>query len=217
MTKAEMEHHHAQYESLIDQSQAARREGLCQKAIQLALAAGEHIDGMMQYERKRADTRLTGFEALNVVLRYGPLLLDSGSLDQVEQLLAGCRRIERNTCSDYRQELAEARARMWQNHKLWNHLEKNADCRQDELRETLGGDQEDWRRTAEMWDEIGLLRRTPEGGSYRLALMTQMREVVKAKCPSCGNVAEAAKAEFLGELPCGACKESVVLVILARG
>jgi len=50
MKKAEMQQHHAQYESLIAQAQAARREGLFQKAIQLALAAGEHIDGMMQYE-----------------------------------------------------------------------------------------------------------------------------------------------------------------------
>jgi len=217
MTKAEMEHHQAQYESLIAQAQAARREGLCQKAIQLALAAGEHIDGMMQYERKRDDTRFTGIGALDIVLRYGPLLLDFRSLDNLEQVLAGCRRIQKNTCVDYEQELAKAKARMWQNHKFWDHLERNPECRQDELRQRLGGDQEDWRRTAEMWEDMGLLRRSPEGGSYRLALMTQMREVVKAKCPSCGKVTEGAKAEFLGELSCCACKENVLLVILARG
>ena len=216
MTKAEMQQHHAQYESLIAQAQAARREGLCQKAIQLALAAGEHIDGMMQYERKRDDTRFTGIEALDIVLRYGPLLLDFRSLDKVEQFLVGCRRIEKNTCVDYEQELVKAKARMWQNHKFWDYLEKNPDCRQDELRQRLGGDQEDWRRRAEQWADMGLLRRSPEGGSYRLALMTQMREVVKAKCPSCGNVAEGAKAEFLDSVPCCACRGNVLLVILSR-
>jgi len=52
MTKAEMEHHQQKYQSLMADARAAERAGLYRKAIEKALASWEHIDGMMQYERR---------------------------------------------------------------------------------------------------------------------------------------------------------------------
>ena len=218
MRKAEMEQCYAEYDSRMTQSEKAHRQGIFHKAVQWALAAGEYVDGMIQYERNCTEialSRIRALDALDMVLRYAPLLLDFSSLEKVGQLLAECRRIEKNVTTDYAKELADAGSRMWQCHRLLDHLERNADCRQDELRQLLGGDQDGWRRTAEGLEEVGLLRRAREGGSYRLALMTQMQEVVKAKCQSCGAVTEGPKIRFLERVSCSRCQQSVLFVILS--
>jgi hypothetical protein len=42
-----------------------------------------------------------------------------------------------------------------------------------------------------------------------------MGEVVRAKCPSCGNVTEGTKAVFLDEVPCSHCRSLVLFVLLS--
>jgi hypothetical protein len=215
MKKAEMEQYHAEYDSRMGQSEKAHQQGIFRKAVQWALTAVECVDGMIQYERNYTKTELSRIRALDMVLGYAPSLLDFISLEKVGQLLAECRRIEKNVATDYAKELAKAESRMWQSHRLLDHLERNAGCMQDELRQLLGGDQDSWRRIAEGLEEMGLLRRTREGGSYRLALMTQMQEVVKAKCQSCGAVTEGPKVRFLEQVSCSRCQQSVLFVILS--
>ncbi len=105
---------------------------------------------------------------------------------------------------------------MWDAHRMWNHLEGHPQTRQDELGRVLGGGQTQWRSTAEAWEKMGLLHRTPEGASYRLALSTRLGEVISAKCPSCGTVAEGPKAMFFEELPCPECHAAVSFVIRVR-
>jgi hypothetical protein len=68
---------------------------------------------------------------------------------------------------------------------------------------------------AEAWEKMGLVARTPEGGSYRLVLCTHLGEVVWAKCPSCGSALEGAKALFLEPMDCPRCHASGLFVILA--
>lgn len=210
-----MELHRQAYEALLAQARTAQKAGLYRKAVDLALAAWEHVDGMMRYGQKYEQKDFSSIAAIDFVLRYAPLLLDMRSLDELESLLRQCKRIERETAVCLADELASARARVWENHRLWDHLEQHPDCRQDELRQVLGGDQEQWRRSAEAWESMGLVRRTPEGGSYRLVLSTRMGEVIRAKCPSCGNVTEGTKAVFLEEVPCSHCRAKALFVMLS--
>ena len=216
MTIAEMELHHAAYDSLVEQAQSALREKRYYEAVQLAISAGEHIDGMIQYETKRVSAQISRIYGMEIVLRYAPLLLDLRSLDQLGQLLAQCRRIEKNVSTDYKQALAGARIRLWQCHRLWDLLETTSESRQDEVRQLLGGDQEEWRRIAGEWETMGLLRRSRDGGTCRLSLMTMMDEPVKAKCPSCGALAEGAKVQFLERICCSTCREPVLFVMLPQ-
>ena len=69
MKKTEMEGHSADYEGLMAQAQQAQRKGLYRKAVELALAAGQHIDGMMQYEQKYANREFLSIPAIELVLR----------------------------------------------------------------------------------------------------------------------------------------------------
>jgi hypothetical protein len=214
MTKQEMQDHHTRYRALMSRAGAAEREGLFRAAVDAALAAWKHIDGMMQYARKYENAEFNSIPALDLVLRYSPLLLDSHRLDSLESLLNDCRRIAKNTAVDEATELERARARMWAAHRLWDHLEQHPGVLQSELRAALGGDQSEWREIATAWGKMGLVRRAPDRQSYRLSLCTRMGEIIAAKCPSCGHITEAPKAMLLDELICPNCRTKAPFVLL---
>ena len=214
MKKAEMEAHHVQYHALMDRARLAEQKGLYRTAVQAALDSWDHIDGMMQYERKYEKKEFSSIPAIDMVLNYAPLLFDSRSLDSLENLLKESRRIGRDTVEDLGQKLEKARDRMWQNCRLWDYLEMHPGTRQDMLRGVLGGRQDEWRSVAEDWEKMGLLVRTLQGDAYTLAISTRMGQIVKGKCPSCGAIAERPKALFLENLPCRDCGASVSFVIL---
>lgn len=215
MSKAELEYHDRQYHALMAAAQAAERAGLYRVAVETALTSWKYVDGMMQYERRYENAVFDSVPAIDLTLKYAPLLLDFVSLDKLEILLKECRRIEKNTYTDLGEKLAAARAELWDAHRLWDHLEQNPNCRQDEIRSQIGGKQDRWRAISEGWERMGLLRRHPQGGTYLLALSTRMGEVVSAKCPACGNVSEAPKAMCLEEIACPDCKATVAFVILS--
>lgn len=216
MTKAEMEADRAEYDALMARARLAIHQGLYREAVELAMSSWKHIDGMMQYKRKYEDKEFASIDAIDVVLQYAPLVFDCRSLEALESLLKDQRRIEKNTSEDLGDKLAQARALMWDAHRLWDYLERHDSIRQDDLRATFGGDQDRWRSLAVTWERMGLVRRTSEGGSYRLALVTRMDEAVPGKCSSCGTVEEAPKIRFLEERVCSNCRAGVFFVILSR-
>lgn len=214
MKKAEMESHRERYRKLMHGARAAQREGLYNKAVADALASWDHIDGMMQYERRYEDREFDTVESIDLVLKYAPLLLDFRSLDRLESLLKTYRRIDKNTSGSMADKLTHARNEMWDAHRLWSYLERHPDTLQSQLAQVLGRDQAQWRSAAETWEAMGLLRRTPADRSYTLALSTRMGQVVQAKCPSCGAVADGPKAMFFEVLSCPDCQASVSFVLL---
>ena len=214
MTKAEMEEHRNIYQAFLAHARTASQAGLYREAVNLAVFAWEHIDGMMQYERKYEKREFASIEAIDIVLKYAPLLFDLPRLDALESLLQERRRIDRDTSEDLGEKLTEARELMWDAHRLWNHIEQSPGVRQDALRQLLGGDQERWRSICEAWEKMGLLGRTQQGNSYCLELLTRMGEVVSAKCSYCGCIVEAPKAMLLEVLTCTTCRSAAVFVIL---
>jgi hypothetical protein len=216
MTKAEMERHRDQYRLWVSKAQASAQQRFYREAVELAVSSFGSVDGMMQYERKYGGTESVYVEAIDIVLRYAPPLFHFQSLDSLDSLLKNQRRIERNASGDVPERLREARALMWDAHRLWCHLERHSDCRQDELFGVLGGHRDRWRSIAEAWDSIGLIRRAPDGGSFSLSLYTRMDEVVPGKCPSCGVVGKAPKTKLLEEHHRPKCHASVYFVLLAR-
>lgn len=215
MKKAEMEAHAAEYERLISEAHGAERRGLYRLAVECAFSAWGHIDGMMQYRRRYEDESFESVQAIEIVLRYAPLLLDATSLDTLEELLKTRRRLEKNTSDSLADKLAEARERLWANHRLWDHLEWHPNARQDELRQVLGGEQDYWQTVASAWEAMQLLIREPEGRSYRLNLATRMGAVVPAKCSACGETVEAPKGMLLENSPCPHCDTTTEFVFVA--
>jgi hypothetical protein len=214
--KSEMEAHAAAYLDHLDQARAAERAGMYRAALKLAVNAWPYIDGMLQYETKYNEAEIGSVAAIDLALRYAPLLLDLRQLDELETLLKAYKRIDRIASDDIAAKVTHARSQLWENHKLFAHLQQNPGARQDELESTLGGRQERWRVVAESWEKMGLIRRTQIGRTYTLALSTRMGEVVPGKCPSCGHVADAPKGALLEEGTCPECRSRVVFVVLGN-
>lgn len=216
MTKAEMEAHRAQYFVLVSDARDAQQNGLYKKAVEAAVSSWDYVVGMMQYERKYEQKESVSVEGIEIVLKLAPFLLDLGSLEKLAALLKSQRRIEKHASGALASGIETAKALLWDAYRLWQHLEAHPDARQDALRATFGGDQDRWRGMAETWEKMELIRRTPEGGSYRLALSTRRDEPTLAKCPGCGVVAKAAKAKLFAEVTCPKCRKVVEFVLLNR-
>lgn len=214
MRKSEMEECSAAYRDALAAADQSIRSGMYSTAVSRAISAWPYIDGMMQYARKYEEHEFKSISVIDVVLKYAPLLMDHASLDKVECLLKEFKRIDRNTDADLVADLADARVRMWKNHRLWEHVERQPDCRQNELAGVLGPDQDYWRSVAEAWEQMGLLHRTPNGGSYTLSLRTRLGQVVPGKCHNCGGVLEAPKAMLLEDARCPLCDRMSVFVVM---
>jgi hypothetical protein len=216
MTKIEMERHRAAYYQHLSDATSALKRKAFREAMVSAVHSWDHIDGMMQYERKYESKESFSIQGIDLVLKYAPLLLDFESLDKLDALLKSQRRIAKNASANLEDAIARARATMWDAHRLWNQIESQAEVSHDKLRTELGGDQDRWRSLTEEWQEIELITRLPVGGSYRLSLSTDMNEVVLAKCPACGALARAPKAKLLQDRHCPKCTATVSFVLLAR-
>ena len=214
MTKAELQKAYDKYHARMARARRAVREGLHRQAVQEALEAWPAINGMMQYGKRYAGETFESIAAIDLVLKYVPLLLDFRQLDRLNELLKACRRIEQQTETQISEQVEEARSKMRMAHCLWDHIERNPGVLQSELRLTLGGHQQDWVNIATTWEQMGLLGRTPKGGTYELAFRTRMGQMTSAKCPECGEVTQAPKAMLLDELACPACGRRVVFVLV---
>ena len=214
MKKADMEHHTRRYDACLAEARGLERNGLYRQAMEAAFSAWEHVDGMMQYRRKYEDQGFSTIAAIEIVLKYAPLMFDFDSLDTLERMLKETRRLEKNTDECLADRLAQARRQMSNAHRLWTHLEMTGGVRQDSLRRDLGGDQTEWRQMVDVWEKMGILSREPDGGNYRLYLLTRMGAIVDAKCPACGVVHQGPKSMFLDEQRCPDCKQSGRFVLL---
>lgn len=215
MKKAEMEAETAAYQEAIRLAQAAERNGMYRQVIDAAISAWPYVDGMVLHERKYQGNEVARIAAVDLVLRYAPLLLDLRPLVELERMLAGYKRVLRDSFAVLTEKLTQARERIRENHRLWTYLEQNPDAPQDGVREALGGDQDRWRSVAEAWERMGMLTRTPAGRSYRLSLATRMGGIARGKCPSCGHVDHAPKAMLLEAISCPGCRAMSTFVLLS--
>src|SRR5215203_3861592 len=119
--KAELEEHRAEYGARIHAAREAERSGMFRAAMEAAVSAWDYIDGMMQYERRYEQREFDSVAAIDLVLKYAPLLFQFESLEKLAALLAQYKRIEKNTAADMGAPLSAARDRMWLNHRLWTY------------------------------------------------------------------------------------------------
>ena len=214
LKKVDMEYHRGQYHTLTASARAALQDGLYGKAVELAGSAWEHIDGMMQYERKYEDRTFDSIEAIEIVLSYAPLLFDFQVLERLELLLRNQRRIDKHASDDLAGKLSDARAVMWDAYRLWNRLEQLSEDPAAEIVLDVGDERGQWRRLFESWERMGVTCRVPDRPSGRPVLRTRMDELALGKCPSCAAVVKARKIRLPDEVPCPKCRAAVNFVIL---
>jgi len=216
MTKAEMERHRAEYLRYAALAGSAVEEGAYREAVERAVSSWDYVDGMIQYERKYGGVESVHVESIEIALTYAPLLFDSQSLDKLDAILKNQRRIVKNASGDVAGNALKARSLMREAHALWHYLDAHPECLIEDLCNSLGGEQVRWRSIGETWARMGVVRHTPEGSSYRLALYTRLNDVVLGKCPECGVTGKAPKEKLVEERHCPRCREKVIFVLLAK-
>ena len=214
MKKAELEAHRGEYTSLMERARAAEDCGRYRDAIAAAVSSWEFIDGMMQYERRYQGTEFETVPTIDLVLRYAPLLFDAASLAKLDLLLKENKRIDKLASRDLTQAVVDARNQMWLNRRLFSLLETNNEIPEDEACKRLGADANSWRSILAAWEKMGLVEVCPLGPVKKVRLATQLQRPIRAKCPSCGSVGQAAKAELLSPRVCGKCKATSNFVLL---
>lgn len=214
-TKTDLELDDARHREQMTAARDALERNAFLEAIQLAVSALPHVDGMMQYDRRwGSKSDFTSIDSITIILRYAPLVFDVESLDTLDALLKSQRRIDKNAAADLAADHQTAMATMWDAHKLWTRLELEPDIRQDELRQRFGGNQDQWRWICETWERMGLLRRVPEKGSYIVSLISRLDTRMRAKCGSCGATGQADKFHLYQEIQCPKCKATGFWVII---
>jgi hypothetical protein len=214
MKKDEMEMHFREYGAKIATAQTAEKHGLFRETIAAAASAWANIDGMLQYASKYNNEEITDISAIDLVLKYAPLMLDNKTLNSLGELLRKSKRISRDDRNVLPETLEIARRKLRANHRLWTHIQMRGEVRQDDLGRQLGGEQDYWRWACESWERMRLLRRISDRNSYRISFATRMGQIFPAKCPKCGDIVKAPKAMFLEPTRCAKCHGNVEFVLL---
>jgi hypothetical protein len=212
MTKAEMEFHSQSYKQQMHAVRTASNAGLYGNAVKAAISAWQHIDGMIQYSRKYEDHEEKDIEAIEVIVEFAPLLLDLRSLNELQQLLQGNRRLNSEA---FRDKLAKARAQLWECHKVWAYIDQHPEIKQADLWEAADEKKIAWQSIIRAWFKMGLIGQSLVGTSHLLALKTRMGQIVSAKCSACGKTARGPKGMFLEPTTCPECGASRLFVFLA--
>lgn len=212
--KAELEADRDEYVRKFNDAQAAIQKGDYHGALEHAVACWEHVDGMIQYERRYSDREFKSVGAIDLVLKYAPALFEFEILDTLERLLKDDRQIERRTSVNLGEMLANARARMQNARTAWNYLEEFGGIYQDKMRKSFGGDQSAWRQLADDWDELGVAKRTKDDSGAYIKLATKLDEEISAKCWGCGAVHRRLKVDCLQPGQCQFCHGLHWFVIL---
>jgi hypothetical protein len=211
-----MEEEWSKYREIISAATASEQQELYQNAIALAKSSWPHIDGMMQFERKRLGHEWVRVEGIELVLKYAPLFFDFESLDAIETLLKAERRIAKNSVGNLSNGVAAARLLMFDAYRVWNYLERLPAGSADDSGNSHFFAADVAASVIQFWEKLDVVRRATSERLTRFGLSTRMDEQVCAKCPSCGVLAKTTKAKFLRERDCPKCQHTVVFVLLTR-
>lgn len=211
-TKAELQAAQGKYDECLARAREAESQGRFTDAIKCATEAWQHVEAMMQYERKYEDAEFRSLPCIDMVLRVAPLVLHNEALEQLGVLLKSRKSIDKHATDDLAARLTEAGETMGRVYRLWDHIERNAPARQDQLESELGGDQSEWRSICERQETMGFFIRERLGNSFRLCLRAQLDSKVRCKCIKCGAESDREKRSALSAQRCVRCEQVAELV-----
>jgi hypothetical protein len=210
--KVELEVAYESYQALILQAREAKKAGQYDRAIDLAMQCWVHVDFMMRYAQKYQDHEFDSLECIDLVLELAPPLFHFEALDKLAALLKEQRRIDKQASADLAGKLAEARARMWEAHRVYAFLEAVPGMSEKRLRETFAKDSARIQGLVAVWETTGLVRRDSDDIESEIELRTTLQMPVQAKCSACGQVRIAPRGNLLSFAHCARCEGLVVFV-----
>lgn len=208
LKKTELTEHANRYRALTAEAQHSVQAGYFSKALESATSALGYVDGMMQYAGRYEDASFESIEAIEIITKYAPLLLDSTPLRKTRELLDDVKRVEKDTSADLYKKLDSSSQQMKAMHRVFDHLERSGASTEDELLEFMEFPKKEGKGMLDSWVQMSILSRRMSQGSIRLDLATRLNGLVFAKCSICGAISDGPKAIFLEETTCPKCTNS---------
>lgn len=211
-TKAELQAAQGKYDECLARAREAESQGRFTDAIKCAAEAWQHVEAMMQYERKFEDAEFRSLPCIDLVLRIAPHLLHNEALEQLGALLKSRKSIDKHATDDLATRLTGANETLGKLHRLWDHIERHAGARQDRLESELGGEQSEWRGICECQETMGFFIRERRGNSFCLYLRARLDSKVRCKCIKCGAESVREKRSALSSHQCERCEQVAAMV-----
>jgi len=96
LKKSELENQRDQYDAFMLKANQAFQAAAYWQGLEFAGSALEYVDGMMQHAAKYDSASFSNVSAIEAILKFAPILLDTERLDDLQTLLREQRRIKRN-------------------------------------------------------------------------------------------------------------------------
>lgn len=214
-TKSELEAAQGAYDSQMALARQALKDKQYARALRHAEAAWPFVEDMMKFERRWEKAEFESVPCIDLVLQYSPLIMDTGVLERLGELLRKRRSIDKHASNDLAARLKSAVEALQQAHRLWDYLERTPFARQDNLHAELGGSKNQWREYIEAWEQMGLVTRIAHGASHTIRLATCLDHDTIGKCSGCAEIVSGKKRAFLSHRTCPMCKRKVDFVLMS--
>lgn len=205
MKIAELEAHHDAYADSEDTIRAMVDDHRFPAVFSICIESFPHIVPAINFRKKREIAPKT-VDLLPVITicKYAPPLFEHAAIEALAEFVSSTRVLalseKRNMCA-----VEAARKREQLAHLLWNHLERQPGALQHDLHTTLGVIQGDAVEIIDFWEELGIIDRHPNRGSYRIYFSTQLESEMEGLCQACGVRGKGRKELFLRPVTCRKC------------
>ena len=205
MKIAELEAHHDAYVDSERTIRAMVENREFPKALSVCVLSFPHIVPAITFRRKRGlAPEIPDFLALTTISRYAPPLFENAAIESLLEFVSSSRVLAQSG-KDFLDSIENARKRIQVAHRLWNHLERHPGILQRDISTELGAAQEDVFNIVFLWEELGILDRQSEDGTYRVYFRTRLDSEVAGSCPNCGVCGKGRKALFFRSIACQKC------------
>jgi hypothetical protein len=175
------------------------------RVFSICIESFPHIVPAIQFRKKRGvGPEITDYNAFTTIWKYAPPLFEHNVIELLFGFVSSSRVLVQSE-KNFLNSIDAARQRLQLAHRLWNHLERHPGMQQRAIRAELGVVQEDAVNIVEMWEELGILDRHPENGSYRLFFRTRLDAEIAGVCPNCGVRGKGRKELFFRSSACLKC------------
>ena len=201
----ELEAHHDAY---VDVEQTIRTMADNREfpaVFSVCIEAFPHMVPAINY-RKKKDIPLKTLDLLPIttICKYAPPLFEHAAIESLADFVSSTRTLASSE-KGHTSSIEAARKREQLAHAIWNCLEKQPGALQSDIYTTLGVTREDAVEIIELWQELGVIDRQPEGRSYRIYFSTQFDTETEGLCPNCGVRGKGRKELFFKALTCQRC------------
>ncbi len=205
MKIAEMEAGHDAYTSLEDKIRTMVAGRDFPAVFSVCVASFPHVVPAIKYRKQRGiEPETPDFLSFSVICKYAPLLFEHAAIASLSEFIKATRQLARDE-SGYLQMVENAIDRERIARLIWNYVEQHPAPLQRDVAGQIAVGQEVVIDTLQMWEKLGLILRTHESNTFRLAFWTRPESEAEGICRGCGVRGRGLKERFWKPIKCQRC------------